>query len=301
MQFFTFFRRKSLRPSWEFSTQGVLWRLHPAPGSKFVGEERDLASRTATFFCLDAETGVPLWRGEKFGDGWWTGLSGIFRGVLLLHGFATPDLPEEKKIIAVDLLSGRELWRNDEFTFLGVKDGIVIGSRRTQRGREIARMTLLDGSIEGVVGPEEGPFLPREADDDERGGGDTRYPVTIEAAEGQSLPMRDLLRGARPDLANEGPLEYLEHGAAVVFGHAVAEASAGSGTAAFASLLTVVEKATGRTLYRDTLERSLPFPARGSIMMRGRFLYYIRDRRTITAVAMHSSRQAFPTNPSVGR
>lgn len=301
MPFSKFFRRKGLRPSWEFSTEGILWRLHPAPGPKFVGEERNLTSRTATFFCLDALTGKPSWRGREYGDGWWTGLSGIYHGVILFHGFATPELPEAKKIIAVDLLSGRELWRNEELTFLGVKEGDVIASRQTPRGRETLRASLVKGSIEGIVEPEEARQLLLDPDEDERGSGDTRFPVLIGAAGRLDPPIVDLLRNAGAEPARETPLQYLDHDHTVVIGHVIADAAKGMETPVFAAFVTVVEKSTGLTLYRDRLDNALPFPPQGSFMTRGKFLYYIRNRKTITAVAIQMSRQATPLIPSTSR
>jgi hypothetical protein len=267
----------------------------------FVGEERNLTSRTATFFCLDALTGKPLWRGRVYGDGWWTGLTGIHRGVILFHGFATPELPEEKKIIAVDLLSGLELWRNEELTFLGVKEGEVIASRQTPRGRETLRVSLEKGNVEGMVEPEDARLLLLVPDEDERGSGDTRFPVLIGAAGRLDPPIVDLLRNAGAEPVHGTPVEYLDQDHTAVIGHVIADKATESETPVFAAFVTVVEKSTGDTLYRDQLDNALPFPPQGSFMTRGKFLYYIRNRKTITAVAIQTSRQATPLIPSMSR
>lgn len=295
MEFFTFFRRKVLRPAWEFSTQGVLWRLHPAPESTFVGEERDPVSRAAALFCLDGKTGKLLWRGEEQSGGWWTGVSGIFRGVLLLHGFATPELPEEKRIIALDMRTGKVLWRNEDVTFLGVKEGEVVASRRIPGGTEITRLSLRGGVVEGRVSAEEERGLLQRADVDERGDGDARYPVMIGEEEARALPglARFIPRGA-------GPMEFLELESAFVLGQAVADAAATPAKPSFTRCVTVIEKGTGRLLYRVTVDRSLPFVPRGSFMARERVLYCIREKKTITAVAMRAPRQlSSPTSSEI--
>jgi hypothetical protein len=285
MQSFSFFRRKGLRPSWEFSTQGVLWRLHPAPGSTFIGEERDPASRCAALFCLDGVTGKPRWRVDERAEGWWTGVSGIFRGVLLLHGFATPELPEEKKIIALDLQTGRELWRNDEWTFLGVRDGVVIASRRVPGGSVVARLSLRGGVVEGQASPNGERDLLQGLDEDERADSNALYPVALSTEEIRALPG---FAGVIPAAADS--VEYLELETAVAAGYAVADAGSTPAAPSFTRSIAVVEKSTGRTLYHATLDRSLPFVSQGSFMARGNVLYCIREKKTITAVAMRAPR-----------
>jgi hypothetical protein len=291
MQFFTFFRRKGLRPSWEFSAQGVLWRLHPAPGSTFIGEERDPASHSAALFCLDGMTGKLRWRGDMRDEGWWTGISGIFRGVLLLHGFATPELPEEKKIIALEMATGKELWRNDEFTFLGVRDGAVIASRRVPGGAVVARLSLRGGVPEELASQNAERQFQRGAEEDERADTDAKYPAVLHAEDARRFPG---LAGIVPAAAD--PVEFLALEAAVVVGYAVPDEGSSPASPLFTRSVAVVDRGTGRVLYRATLDRSLPFVPQGSFMARGEVLYCIREKKTITAIALRAPRK--PSSPT---
>jgi hypothetical protein len=296
MQFFTLFRRKGLRPSWEFSTQGVLWRLHPAPGSTFIGEERDPGSHSAALFCLDGLTGKLRWRLEEGAEGWWTGVSGIFRGVLLLHGFATPELPEERKIIALDVQTGKELWRNDEWAFLGVRDGKVIASRRVPGGRAVARLSLRGGAVEKEVSPD-GELHPLQgSDEDERADNNALYPAALSTEEIRTLPgLAEIIPAAADSV------EYLELQTAIAASYAVADAGSTPATPSFTRSVAVVEKGTGRALYHAVLDHALPFVPRGSFMARGNVLYCIREKKMITAVAMRAPRQLSPPTSSASR
>ena len=296
MQFFTFFRGKGLRPSWEFTTHGVLWRLHPAPGSTFIGEERDPASHSAALFCLDGLTGKVRWRGDMRAEGWWTGVSGIFRGVLLLHGFATPELPEEKKIIALELESGKELWRNDEFTFLGVRDGAVIASRRVPGGTVVARLSLRGGVVEEPVSQTVERQFQRGAEEDERADAEAKYPAVLHREDARTFPG---LAGIVPAAAD--PVEFLALEGAVVVGYAVPDEGSTPASPSFTRSVAVVDRGTGRVLYRATLDRSLPFVPQGSFMARGDFLYCIREKKTITAVAIRAPRKLSPPTSSTSR
>jgi hypothetical protein len=106
-----------LRPTWSFQSDGTLWRILLSDRRKILGECRDEVKKETTFVCLDEQSGEVLWRHERPEDPWWIGLEAIHENKVLLHGFETPDMPEHKRIIALDLNSGKEEWRNDEVTF----------------------------------------------------------------------------------------------------------------------------------------------------------------------------------------
>lgn len=82
-----------------------------------VGECRDQEKKETVFFCLQGETGALTWVHTRPEERWWIGLEAVCRNRVLLHGFETPDLPGHKRLIALDLESGTEMWRNDEVTF----------------------------------------------------------------------------------------------------------------------------------------------------------------------------------------
>jgi hypothetical protein len=96
----------------------MIWRLLPAPGKRFIGEEREISQKSVSFFCIEQETGTIRWRNLRLQEPWWIGIEAVHKDVVLLHEYAMPDLPDHKKIHALDLSSGRTLWQNEELRYL---------------------------------------------------------------------------------------------------------------------------------------------------------------------------------------
>ena len=147
----TGFRRKWLEPSWVFSAQGMIWRLLPAPGKRFVGEERDVNQKSASFFCIEQETGRIQWRNLELQEPWWIGIEAIQKDVVLLHEYAMPDLPDHKKIHALELSSGRVLWKNEELRYLFAYQESIYAAELRHEDTYYYEVDLMSGEITRAV------------------------------------------------------------------------------------------------------------------------------------------------------
>src|SRR5689334_20968235 len=95
------FKSRRRKVEWSYSTKGYLWRLVPSENGLFVIEDRDVESRKVTFACLDRQTGTVLWQGLALSEQWWITVDRIHNDLLFLHEYASPDMPEQKKIYAI--------------------------------------------------------------------------------------------------------------------------------------------------------------------------------------------------------
>src|SRR5713101_5946050 len=112
MRWFTRGKTNEIRVAWQYTTGGKLWRLYPSASGRIVVEDRDVERKKVSFTCLDQMTGRVLWTDLQFAEKWWITIDSIYHDVLFLHEYATPDMPEHKKIHAVDVESGRLSWSN---------------------------------------------------------------------------------------------------------------------------------------------------------------------------------------------
>jgi hypothetical protein len=87
---FGFLKDQRLGATWTYKVDGVIWRVIPAESGKIVGEVRNVAKKTASFFCLNQMTGEVFWEDLKFDERWWIGIETIHEDIILLHGFSTP-------------------------------------------------------------------------------------------------------------------------------------------------------------------------------------------------------------------
>jgi Domain of unknown function (DUF4905)/PQQ-like domain len=279
MPFFNSLRRRGLRPSWEFTTTGNIWLLHPSSRGRLVGEERDAEKKCATFFCVDLTTGTPLWKDKTFGDRWWTGIEGVCHGVVFLHGYAVPDMPEHKGITAADEETGEVLWQDERVAYIVAAGRAVYGSRTVPAGRLI---TEFEGRTGGVIrefaGDEAGAMsLPR--------GGDEITDVVLPSLlrEGEAAELFRTACGAAPS----GPVDYIVDGGVTIF--AYYQRVSVQGRPSWTSYLAVVDRASGRLRLNTVLDDAVTSPGTDALLVRDATLYFVRRRRTLTAIALRDS------------
>lgn len=237
-----------------------------------------------SFFCLDQENGNVIWEKKNFGEEWWMGIEGVKDDVLLLHGYATPDLPAHRGIVAVHAPTGETLWVARDLTFLSFGDSVVLASRQEVGGPRRVRLNLADGSIAAEM----------EADRREEAGlGREAVPVVGEPVfpsrhvDPEDLPpdvMKVVRRHSGRRMAGT-PVDVIEDRDLVVFdfrdsGGSVAEGGKG------ATVLIVAGRAEGTLLYRDVIDREVSQLIPEAFFLQGHMLYYVRDRRLLIAVGL---------------
>src|SRR5258707_14789953 len=112
MHWFSRRKSKEVTVAWQYTTKGNLWRLFPSASGHIVLEDRNVERKEVSFACLDHQTGKVFWADVQFQERWWISIDSICSGVLFLHEYASPDMPDHKKIYAVDLSSGVLIWSN---------------------------------------------------------------------------------------------------------------------------------------------------------------------------------------------
>src|SRR3989304_2231091 len=113
MKLFSLFKAGKIRPAWQYKTDGQLWRILFSESARIVGEDRNEEKKEVTFFCLDEMSGEVLWNRVRLKEHWWIGIETLYDGIVYLHEYVKPDLPQHHKIIALDLESGERPWRDD--------------------------------------------------------------------------------------------------------------------------------------------------------------------------------------------
>ena len=277
------FRRRRLAPSWEYTTEGVIWRLHPAEGGMLVGEERNIGSKTASFFCVDSSG--TLWKGKNFGDQWWTGIETVHKGVLFLYGFATPDLPGRRGITAVDCATGDLLWKNGGWTFIAAAGERIYSLQDAPGGPVVAEIAHRTGELIREIGRGGAAMqqVPRVADGLE----DVEHPQVL--SEDDVSPLAALVRQFSAPAATECPVEYCEHGPYLVIVYHRGRGEARGEKSPYSQEMKVVESSSGAGAMHVTLDPAVRTPALGSFLVHAGTLYFVREKKTLTAVRLRKS------------
>ncbi|HTS00714.1 MAG TPA: DUF4905 domain-containing protein [Bacteroidota bacterium] len=274
------FGRKRLGAAWEFESEGIIWRLIPVTGGKLAGEERNIETKTASFFCVN-HSGT-LWRGKSYGEQWWTGIEAAHRGVLFLHGYATPDLPGRKGITAVDSATGEVLWKNSDVTFLSAAEGSVYASREGAAGKMVLALDLRTGIERMIVG--RGDDALRSAPPGEEESVDVIFPQTLST--GSSGPDAAIAARVAAGAAEGFPVEYASGGAYVVVSCFRRQDRPHDAARPYRQELRVVELAGGATAHEATIDPAVAGPRFGAFLIMGETLLFVRGQKTLAAVPL---------------
>ena len=263
-----------------YRAEGVIWRLHPGQGGMLVGEERNIGSKTVSFFCVDPSG--TLWKGRNFGEEWWTGIETVHNGVLFLYGFATPDLPGRKGITAVDCATGDLLWKNGELTFIAAAGDGIYSSHEALDGPVVTGGALRTGALVRELGRGMSAMqqVPRAADGPE----DVEYPQVLLADD--VSPVAALVRQFSAPAATGCPVEYCEDGPYLVIVYHRGKGEARGEKSPYTQVMDVVERPSGAMAMRVTLDPSVSTPASGSFLVHAGTLYFVREKKTLTAVRL---------------
>jgi hypothetical protein len=243
-----------------------------------LGEERDLGSRSASFFCLDRRSGKALWKNASFGEAWWIGIEAVADGVLLLHLFATPELPVHHGIIAVDLENGGILWSTKELTFTSVLGLQLYASKRGMSGDVLVEVELKTGAILRELRDSN---LPGEVGPVNHG---IQYSIPLDRQSG-SLASETLRRSPR-QMNAVGPVEVVEGSRFTAFSHLEKTGPQTADQPNLVNTVFVVESSDGREVFSDTLRTDVQTESPEQIFVWDSFLYYIKQRRELKAVRL---------------
>jgi hypothetical protein len=282
-----FFKREQLVPMWTYSTKGILWRLMIADMGFILGEDRNPERREVTFFCLNAENGDVLWEGKQFEEPWWIGVEAVARDRVYLHGYKKPDSPQHYKIFAIDLGTGKELWRNEEYSFLYATPDKVVVFREMFERRQYLELDAVTGLRLGET--QETPesiMLHRNDNDGKR---DFLFPeVLMETHESHDEIRKILNRHVTLD-ALIGHIEFVRTGGKLIGSFHTALGTPVPGQAPeLRNNLCVIDECAQSLVYTDTLNASTPAVVPDSFFIDRSILFFVRERRTFAAIDLES-------------
>lgn len=274
-------RDKTLTVAWRQEVEGFLWRLVPDGEGGLIGEVRDPAARRASFVRFLVASGAIAWRGVRAPGGWWSGIECVMPGAVLLHGFASPELPGHRGLTALDLRTGAVLWRDDELIFVAAVDRVVYGLRGRPEQGELVGWNVVTGDAVPVGPADEDRVRELVARWQGSPGPAVLLPEPVEDGTEEYEAADFLLEGAP---VVKGGLEMLKTAGVTVTVHHVQGAPADGGRSVFTRILTVIGPGMTDVVFREILDENLPVPIPEAFLVVDRTLLYVKQRRTLCAV-----------------
>lgn len=282
MKISSLFHRQRIVPKWTFTTKGVLWRLLFSDANFIVGEDRDTEKKSVTFFCLNAQNGDALWKEISFDEAWWIGIEAIVHDRLYLHGFRKPDMPEHSKIIALDLGTGKVLWRNDQYSFLYATQEKVVAFRDLFEKRMFYELNAATGEL--IAELQECPPDAYEIKANNHGRTDFLFPQSL--SEGNESPsLLQLIERNTHEEEIRGDIEYVRSGGKVIMNfHVVIKPASQPNQEVLQNRLHIFDEHTGEELFAEVLNAETPAAVPDSFFVDQSIVYFVTERKTLTAL-----------------
>jgi hypothetical protein len=278
-------KRIKPRPAWQYDARGIIWRVLCTTTGKLVGEDRDTGKKTVAFFCLDQSTGRVMWDQKSYSEQWWIGLNSVHQDVLFLHKFASPDLPEHKSILAIDLMSGNMLWSNDELRFISAEGTTVRAGRGEPAGVQFFDVDYRTGELVRTWTDGEQPSPDPSAERAEEG--QPVFPTPLELLHAQHSPTTDLVQQYYDTALMEGSTEVVEGENTLVVGHYRRTDPQHVGSPLEHSI-GIIDKSSGELIFEEITDHRMAAVVPDSFFIQGTMLFYVKERSSLTAVALPS-------------
>lgn len=265
---------RKLSPAWIYAPGAAIWRMLPTSEGYLVGESRDDGKKQVRFFCLELETGRRLWENVSVAEDWWVGIEAVHGGMLFLHMFARPDMPEHAGIVALDLTTGTVLWNMTHLQLRGAKDDTLFVRDHRDPDAPAAAVSVRTGEPLGdsaVMDAASGGF------GDPAG---ITYPAPLQKGDA-GWPAFERILGRRSLI---GTCETVRVEDRWIFSYHAAQLKQPVLTT-FEHLIAVADL-QGRKLFEETLHREAHMPVYDAFFVHGSHAYFIRHERELVCVGI---------------
>lgn len=270
---------KYLKPKWNYSTKDLIWRIDFSPGN-IIGECRSQVNKTTYYFCLDAQSGQPVWQDYRCDESWWIGIETVYEGYLIIHGYRRPDMPEHKGIRLVSLATGKQAWYNDELTYWFAANDSIYAYKYLFENRVGYKLDLKTGSIieEYIQNLETLHELYRKVLEQKN-----EYDLHITTPElfdptQNGLSLKNVIDEITGKEALAGWIEYVVKSEMLIISYYTQNRNG------LINIIAIYDLKNKIVLYKSTVADNIQAPSPDTFFIVDDYLYFIKDSNTIIAM-----------------
>lgn len=281
------FKKNKRKVGWEINFFNPIWRVFPNHQNLIITEVRNTIDKVVSFHCLNAVTGQSRWDNIKLSETWWIGIEGIFGDVVILHEFERPDFPAHKNIIAVDINTGKTLWRRDELVFISSGNNYLFVSNNSFTAPHKLKLNLSTGEILCELDEDEFNSISKEFIIDERLFYQTPFEYSINDTQNETVNIFIKEENIKGDIAD--PVEVFTdvENDVNVLGYS-RKINDDISTPKYDEYICVLNT-KNKILYRDKIVSSVNMPVIPKYFVKENFLVYIKDKTILRAIKLYES------------
>jgi hypothetical protein len=217
---------------------------------------------------------------------WWVGIEAIHQDVVLTHGFEKPDMPGHRGIEAWRVETGEELWRNEEVTYWfcygeRVYTYQTLFERRQGYALDLRSGTVVETYDKGV----EELFAVRQLALQEDTEEQLLFPELMQEGHGPGT-IRSLILGEIGGRHIIGGVEHLYKHPFLIMNYHVNSQESTPESLKLENHLAIIDTREGANVFTDIVSKDASAPVPDSFFLRKGFLYFVKDQRALTALAL---------------
>jgi hypothetical protein len=289
MDLLSIFRPEQLATDWAYHANGIVWRVQFTSRGRIVGECRDRDKKIASFFCLDEQSGKPLWKDLRLEEPWWVGVEGVAGEVILLHSYAKPDMPEHKGILAFDVEGGTLRWRNDDVSFWFSSEENVYAYRDFFERRVGYELDVRTGEIRRTFDESLSEMQAlRHRVLDQQTAPEVVLPEILSGSPDDSL-LLPLVNKTMKGKESAGSIEFIKEPGFLLFNYHVRDRNSAEGALTFENHFFIYRYPQGERIFFDVIGSNLTAYVPDSFFIHRPRIFFIKDQRVLTAIRLWKS------------
>ena len=289
MKILSFFTHPQRSLDWSYTSSANIWRLLFSETGRIIGENRNQDRKQVTFFCLNEPTGDKIWENLATDEPWWVGIEAVQKQMLLLHGFAQPDLPQHKGIQAFDLESAERKWENKELAFWFGYQNTVYAFKTMFERRIGYALDLNTGKILQEFDDTFDELQPvRKLAQEELQTDEYKFPEVFHLADSDQM-----VKAVMEKLTNSGrvvgDIEFVRDREYLLFNYYVHEKTSTPDSLSLENNFEIVKIESGQKVFSVRLLSGAKAPVPDSFFVKDNVVYFIKDQRTLSALRLWKS------------
>ncbi len=237
-------------------------------------ELRNGESLEVNFALIDLQSNSLLWDDLSFESGWWTGLSGLYRGYMLFYTYEDQQNPELKNVFAMETAEREVCWAYSGYNHLAFRDWSTIGFSRQEEDRYYSMIDLRTGELRSLE-DEEGLRLLEEGKAGlKQAGKENSFPVQYVEGSPYFATVQEFL-AEQFNVQAVKACEYLEIFDKIIISYYTANSEKP------ANFILVCNEEDVSLLLHEQLDKAGEGVALDTFFVSGRKLIFTKEKRTI--------------------
>ena len=263
-----------IKKHFTYSSSHQIWRIIINEFDKLILETRDMKSKEFFFHCFDLNSGKTLFKNFQTEEKHWIGIDAVYKDKIFFHKFPKPDMPGHKEIIAFDINSKKELWKNDDLSFLFAFEDKVYGFKQGFEERFFYALDIRNGELAEDIGSDFEQINELQAKSErEKNWSNYRYPQNFQNADEK---LKEVIQKQIGTLSSEGDVEFQVVGDILLFNfHIIKENNL------YDNLFFALDVNSGKELLNEKLNKDATSLFKDAFFIYKNFLFLLKEKNEV--------------------